>query len=266
MDLANRPKEASWERTSPGLLDDLGSEVPLPHPPRRVVSLVPSLTEAIAVTLPDLLVGATDWCVAPTGLDVARVRGTKNPDCALIARLRPDLVVANQEENRRLDVERLRVAGIPVWVTRIDSVADALASLTRLFRRALQMPEVGWLNEAREVWAKPSRPSGRVAVPVWRDPWIWVGAGTYPNDVLRLLGLTNVVDEMRYPHLKVSHALRRRPRFVLLPDEPYPFTDADGPEVLEPTPSRRVPGRSLFWYGPAMVQARARLEAALSLA
>ena len=266
--VTSRLEEAGRQFTSPGpgLLDDLGSEVPLPRPPRRVVSLVPSLTEAIAVTLPGLLVGATDWCVAPTGLDVVRVRGTKNPDCALIAQLRPDLVVANQEENRRLDVERLRAAGVPVWVTRIDSVADALASLTRLFRKAFQMPEVGWLNEAREVWTRPSRPSGRVAVPVWRDPWIWVGAGTYPNDVLRLLGLTNVVDEMRYPHLEVSDALRRRPRFVLLPDEPYPFTDADGPEALGPTLFRRVPGRSLFWYGPAMVQARAQLEAALSRA
>ena len=84
--------------------DDLGHPVDLPHPPRRVVSLVPSLTEALAVTVPDRLVGATDWCTHPAGLDVPRVRGTKNPDRTAIAALAPDLVVANQEENRELDV------------------------------------------------------------------------------------------------------------------------------------------------------------------
>ena len=91
--------------------DDRGTLVELPRPPRRVVSLVPSLTEALAVTVPDRLVGATDWCTHPADLDVARVRGTKNPDRAAIAALAPDLVIANQEENRQLDVQRLRAAG-----------------------------------------------------------------------------------------------------------------------------------------------------------
>ena len=89
------------------------------------MSLVPSLTEALAVTVPDRLVGATDWCTHPADLDVPRVRGTKNPDHATIGRLRPDLVVANQEENRRIDVDRLRDAGIPVWVTQVESVDQA---------------------------------------------------------------------------------------------------------------------------------------------
>src|SRR3954451_13929778 len=101
-------------------IDDLGGPVRLERPPRRLVSLVPSLTEALAVTVPDRLVGATDWCTHPADLDVQRVRGTKNPDRAAIVALRPDLVVANREENRRLDVERLRAAGLPVWVTVIE--------------------------------------------------------------------------------------------------------------------------------------------------
>ena len=77
------------------------------------MSLVPSLTESIADTVPDLLVGATDWCTHPPDLDVTRVRGTKNPDVAAILGLRPDLVLANREENRELDVRRLRQAGVP---------------------------------------------------------------------------------------------------------------------------------------------------------
>ena len=93
------------------LADDLGHRMVLPRRPQRLVSLVPSLTEALAATVPERLVGATDWCTHPADLSVARVRGTKNPDRAAIAALAPDLVVANQEENRRTDVERLRAAG-----------------------------------------------------------------------------------------------------------------------------------------------------------
>ena len=88
---------------------------------------MPSLTEALAVTVPDRLVGATDWCTHPAGLDVARVRGTKNPDRAAIAALAPDLVIANQEENRAAGrAAAARRAGVPVWVTVIESLDQAL--------------------------------------------------------------------------------------------------------------------------------------------
>ena len=84
---------------------------------RRVVSLVPSLAEALAATAPERLIGATDWCSHPPGLEVARVRGTKNPDVERIVSLAPDLVVANEEENREADLAALRSAGLEVLVT-----------------------------------------------------------------------------------------------------------------------------------------------------
>src|SRR3977135_4137952 len=115
--------------------DDLGTPVELAAPARRVVSLVPSLTEAVARSAPGLLVGATDWCTHPAGLSVTRVRGTKNPERAAIIALAPDLVIANKEENRELDVTRLREAGLAVWVTVIESVPQALASMRRLRSR-----------------------------------------------------------------------------------------------------------------------------------
>lgn len=242
--------------------DDLDTEVGLDRPPRRVVSLVPSLTEAIAATAPELLVGATEWCTHPAGLDVPRVRGTKNPDLAAIRALTPDLVVSNQEENRKLDVERLRASGVAVWVTRIDTVEEALTSLGRLFGEALGLGRPGWLDAAAATWARPAAiPVRRVAVAIWRDPWMWVGPRTYAHDVLLRLGLVNAVTEPRYPHAEPD-AVAAGADLVLLPDEPYPFTDADGPEAL-PLPSRLISGRALSWYGPAMVDARAELEAAL---
>ena len=112
--------------------DDLGTPVELNGPARRVVSLVPSLTEAVARSAPGLLVGATDWCTHPADLAVTRVRGTKNPERAAIIALAPDLVIANREENRKLDVDRLRDAGLAVWVTVIESVPEAMTSMRRL--------------------------------------------------------------------------------------------------------------------------------------
>src|SRR3954464_4482310 len=97
--------------------DDIGLGVSAPGPVRRVVSLVPSLTEAVAATAPGLLVGATDWCTHPADLDVVRIRGTKNPDVDRIVGLAPDLVVANAEENRAPDLDALRGAGVAVYVT-----------------------------------------------------------------------------------------------------------------------------------------------------
>ena len=128
--------------------DDLGHSVSVRLPARRVVSLVPSLTESVAVTRPDALAGATIWCTHPGDLDVPRVRGTKNPDLAAIAALEPDIVLANQEENRRVDVERLRAAGVTVWVTVIRTLDEAIASLRRMFAAGLGWEEPSWLGAA----------------------------------------------------------------------------------------------------------------------
>ena len=240
--------------------DDLGADVPLQAPAMRVVSLVPSLTEALAATAPDRLVGATDWCTHPADLEVARVRGTKNPDLAAIAELEPDLVVVNQEENRELDVRRLRDAGVAVWVTRIETVEESIASMSRLLREALGLPDPTWLLDARARWSTPAAPRLRVAVPIWRDPWMVVGSRTYTHDLLALAGLTNVLADRdgRYPTVSPDDIDRAGPDVVLLPDEPYVFTADDGPEALR-TPTRLVSGRLLTWYGPAMVEAHAVL-------
>lgn len=242
--------------------DDLGYDIPLPHPPRRIVSLVPSITEALASDVPDRLAGATEWCTHPADLDVTRVRGTKNPDLAAIRALAPDLVVANKEENRALDVRRLREAGVPVWVTDIETVPQALTSLTRLYDEGLALDAPGWLREATAAWSGPlPEVRGRVAVPVWRDPWLVVGPRTYTGDLLRRLGWANAFDEGsdRYPTVELAAIDRADVDLVLLPDEPYVFTAEDGPEAFTRVPTRLVSGRLLTWYGPAMVEAHRAL-------
>ncbi|CUR58757.1 Metal binding protein [metagenome] len=226
--------------------------------PSRVVSLVPSLTESIAVSAPELLVGATDWCSHPADLDVARVRGTKNPDLAAIRALRPDLVIANKEENRELDVRRLRDAGVRVLVTVIETVPDALTALDRLFTETLGRPAPVWLAEATALWSRPvPEPALRVAVPIWRDPWMVVGRSTFTGDLLRHVGIANVYAEHadRYPTLDLAAIDGAGADLVLLPDEPYVFTADDGPSAFATTPTRLVSGRLLTWYGPSLVEA-----------
>lgn len=242
--------------------DDLGHPVTLDTPARRVVSLVPSLTEAIAATRPEALVGATDWCTHPVDLDVARVRGTKNPDRRAIAALNPDIVIANREENRELDITRLREAGITVWVTVIETLDEAFASMRRMFAEALGWDIPQWLIDAEQVWAEPAGPDGRrAAIPIWRDPWMVVGSRTFTGDVITRLGLVNAYADSpdRYPHVEVDEI---NADLVLLPDEPYVFTADDGPEAFATTPTVLVSGRALTWYGPSLVTARAELEVA----
>ena len=187
--------------------DDLGHELRAQMPVQRVVSLVPSLTESIASTRPSALIAATEWCTHPVDLDVPRIRGTKNPDCRAIADLSPDLVIANMEENRAIDVTRLRDAGVPVWVTRIETVDQALVSLRRMFEEGLGWSSPHWLDEAAAAWATPIEPlNATVAVLIWRHPWMAVGSGTFTNDVLTRLGLTNAFADRaeRYPAVSID--------------------------------------------------------------
>jgi ABC-type Fe3+-hydroxamate transport system substrate-binding protein len=251
----------------PALHDDLGRPLTLERPPTRLVSLVPSLTEALAVTVPELLVGATDYCTHTGAVEPARVRGTKNPDHAAIARLRPDLVVANREENRRVDVERLEAAGIPVWVTGIDALDEAFDALRRLFGEVLGVGVPPWLTDAETEWSRPPElPRARTLVPIWRDPWMVVGAATFAGDVVRHLGLANVLEGApeRYPKRSLEGLRALGPDLVLLPDEPYAFGDADGPEAFPGVEAVLVSGRDLTWYGPSLVTARRDLEARIA--
>jgi len=245
-------------------VDDLGEPVVLDRP-ARVVSLVPSITEAVAVSVPGVLAGATDYCTHPSSLDVQRVGGSKYPDVDRVLALHPDLVIANSEENRAEDVDRLRANGIQVWVTEApQTVPMALKSLRRLFATAWEL-EPGWLTRAEDLWrhAKPAQLTA--VVPVWRRPWIVAGRATFATDVLRRLGIENVYasHEERYPRPSLEELNARRPDLVILPDEPYAFTHSDGPESFPGLPYALVNGRHLTWYGPSLVEARASLERAL---
>ena len=208
-----------------------------------------------------MLVGATDWCTHPADLAVARVGGTKWPDLQRVRALRPDLVIANAEENRPEDVAALRDAGIRVWVNRPATVDQALASLGELCA-LLGAPDPPWLVAARAAWADPpALPPVRAVVPIWRRPWMVLGRDTFAGDVLARLGVRNVFAGAadRYPKLAPGDLATVEADLVVLPDEPYAFAPDDGPEAWPQARPAFVSGRHLTWYGPSLTEAPALL-------
>ncbi|MGH3795720.1 MAG: helical backbone metal receptor [Pseudonocardiaceae bacterium] len=251
-----------------GAVDDLGTPLPSEWQCTRIVSLVPSLSETVEVTAPGRLVGATDYCTHPPSLDVPRVGGSKYPDLERVLALRPDLVLANAEENRPADMAALRAAGLLVWVTAPGTVDAALGSLRRLLTDALGLAEPEWLPEVAAVWAQPEPTWATAVVPVWRRPWVVLGRDTFAGDVLRHLGVRNIYSDHpeRYPRPPLGELQAHTVDLVVLPDEPYAFTAADGPEAFPGTPCALISGRHLTWYGPSLRAARALLTAQLTQA
>ncbi|MGI8721469.1 MAG: helical backbone metal receptor [Geodermatophilaceae bacterium] len=250
-----------------GPVDDQGRSMP-GRDPRRVVCLVPSLTESIAATHRHLLVGVTDWCTHPADLDLPRVGGTKWPNLDAIRALGPDLVVANAEENRPSDISALRDSGIAVWVTAPATVAQALDSLGALLQ-ALTGGEPEWLSRTCRLWQQPvaAVPHRRAVIPIWRRPWMVLGHGTFAGDVLRILGVDNVFADHseRYPRIELGDERVRAADLVILPDEPYQFTADDGPEAFPDKQIALVSGRHLTWYGPSLLEAGEVLRAQLAV-
>ena len=131
---------ASWLQFT----DDIGLRVELEHPPKRVVSLVPSWTQTLfALDAGEMLVAATRFCVEPAEAlaTIPKIGGTKNPNLREIAKLKPDLVIANAEENRREDIERLREQGVAVLTTYPRTVPGAVESILRMGRALDREPQ-----------------------------------------------------------------------------------------------------------------------------
>lgn len=238
--------------------------------PQRIVSLVPSDSYTLArLGVAERLVGRTEYCIAPAEIaSVETVGGTKNADTQRIIALAPDLVVANQEENRKVDIERLEAAGVPVLLSFPKTVAEGLAHAERL---AALFPSIDndftWAHEAlsRRIPADP----WPTFVPIWMDPLMTIHGDTFISDALRLAGGHNVFADRagdrldtRYPRISLDEVTARRPRLILLPDEPHEFSEADA-EVFRALPVsatvRFCDGKDLMWYGLRSIEGLTRI-------
>ena len=285
------------------LSDDLGRAIRIPHPPRRVVSLVPSDTLSVArLGAGERLVGRTDYCVEPAELAarVPSVGGTKNPRVEQILELLPDLVLANQEENTRGDIERLEKAGVTVLVSFPRRVSTGIAHLSRLARalhveqgeeaRGLVRAGYAMLQQAER--ERALRVPLRAFAPIWMAPLMTIHADTFISDALYLAGAENVFGDRRryyplaadlggaaplsvervagrdtrYPRVTLAEVAARAPDIVLLPDEPHPFSDTDI-EVFRvaglPASGAivRCAGKDLCWAGAQSIEGLPRLRA-----
>lgn len=277
--------------------DDRNRVISMSAPPKRVVSLVPSDTlNVCAVGAAGALVGRTDFCdLAHTdfGDVVARVPsvgGTKNPRVDDVIDLAPDLVIANQEENTRADLEKLAQRGVRVLVAFPKRVAEGLAHLARLARvfgvendpHVKDLVRGGYDALRRAEDARASRAPVRTFCPIWMDPLMTIHGATFISDMLDLCGAQNVFADrerryplaadvgaakplppekiegrdVRYPRVSLDEVVRRAPELVLLPNEPHPFSEADAEVFRRALPNARVAfidGKNLCWYGAQSV-------------
>ncbi len=236
----------------------------------RIVSLVPSLSEAlVALGLGLRLVGVTKYCVHPAGAFDAlpKLGGTKDADVERIRAMRPDLVIANREENTERVVRKLAACEIDVWVTYPRTVGEGAALLAELAelgasddaraRVVEPVREAVARAEAKRAAAasEPASPDPRPAVfcPIWRDPWMTIARDTYVHDMIELCGGRNLAADgladtpstppapgvaaaarakRRYPIVALEAVLAAGPDVILLPDEPYAFDAGDRAALL----------------------------------
>nr|BCX00147.1 MAG: iron ABC transporter [Bacteroidota bacterium] len=243
--------------------DALGRTISLPAPPERIVSLVPSLTETLfALGLEARIVGVTRFCERPPQARLKPiVGGTKNPNVERILSLKPDLVIANQEENRQEDILALE-GRLPVYVTAIRTIPEALqtiealGALTDTAERAQSL-----IEDIQQAWlALPtSPPLGRALYLIWRRPYMSVGRDTFTHAMLEAAGWENVcADQTRYPVLEPETMQSLQPDFVLLASEPYRFKPEHRAEIQALLPRARilhVDGAMFSWYGVRMREA-----------
>lgn len=270
--------------------DDLGRSLLFIHPPKRVVSLVPSDTySVVALGAGDRLVGRTTWCEHGEG--VPTVGGTKDIDVDAILALAPHLVIANQEENTRRPLEQL-AEKVPVLVSlprRVDQGIGHLARLARILGVEKEPAARDLIRRGYEL-PKPPAAGPRAFIPIWMDPLMTLNADTFGSDVLARVGIENVFGDrlrmyplaadlgktapqdsagrdVRYPRVSTSEIQTRGADLVILPDEPHAFSADDEAVLQEALPNARVvrvSGKDLFWYGAWTIEALPRLVAQLS--
>lgn len=250
-------------------LDEISRTVFLPAVPRRIICLVPSITETLfALGVGDYVVGVTDYCTHPPDEVVRRqkVGGTKDPHIETIMQLAPDLVIVNDEENRREDFSLLTDQGLPVYVTAPRTVADGIAMIERLGPvLGCQTASEKMVRRLRTIYEEvvaqlATGPRLRVFCPIWRKPWMAFNADTYADDMLWCCGAENVVrtNAERYFSTTLEEIAALQPDVVVLPSEPYPFTNKHFVHLKElaETPAGRgghfycIDGMALCWYGP----------------
>jgi ABC-type Fe3+-hydroxamate transport system substrate-binding protein len=247
--------------------DQLGHEITINYPPKRIISLVPSQTELLFdLGLDKEVVGLTKFCIHPIEKFATRTKigGTKKLNIEKIRALQPDLIIGNKEENQQEQIEELMVE-FPVWMSDIATLEDAKQSIQQIGELVDRAPEAAYLNHLitqgftdLQTLAAQNGLSKTVAYLIWKNPYMAAGKDTYINDILTLNGLSNILKETRYPKIEIEELIKMQPDLVFLSSEPYPFKQEHLEELKSQLPDATVmlvDGEMFSWYGSRLVKA-----------
>lgn len=238
-------------------------------PYKRIISLVPSLTELlINLGLEDQLIGRTRFCIHPkkSVKNIEIFGGTKNPNIEKIIGFEPDLIIANKEENRKEDISALEKHA-DILLTEINTVEDALFEIDRIGLKTGTTKQAEKLITRinRVLQQKPETKAIQTAYFIWKDPWMTVGSDTYIHDVMKKYGLINIYgDQLRYPTTTLEELSNLSPELILLSSEPYPFKEKQINEIKTHYPNSRIElvnGEWFSWYGSRMASSFESLNA-----
>ncbi len=241
--------------------DQMGYKLTLKDTPRRIVSLVPSITELLFdMGLENEIVGITRYCVYPKDKvgGKPRIGGTKLFDYGQINLLKPDLIIASKEENYPEGIHWLKQR-YPVWMSDVNTLEDAL-EMIRTMGRMLNRYNVaeqmaGLINRAMEKLS--FTPQIKTAYLIWKNPFMVAGGATFINDMLEKCGFRNLFRERpRYPVITIEEL--KGAELIILPSEPYPFGADDRESIKMVYPGKRierVDGTCFSWYGSRLLRA-----------
>lgn len=238
--------------------DQMGRVLELEHTPRRLLSLVPSITEYLYDLVPaSHVVGTTSFCVHPAEkvASSTRIGGTKNVKIDRVRSLQPDLIIGSKEENVREQVEEL-AKDFPVWMTDVKDVKGALEMMEQLGDVLDNKSAAASItHEIAGGMKKLPKVKKRVLYLIWRKPYMAAGNDTFIHDILLHLQMDPVLQSPRYPALKPDDLQALQPELILLSSEPYPFSEKHIPELKEICPNadiRLTDGEMYSWYGSRM--------------
>jgi ABC-type Fe3+-hydroxamate transport system substrate-binding protein len=184
------------------------------------------------------------------------VGGTKKLDIVKIEALRPDLVIANKEENTREDIEQIR-AFCPVWtsdISTVDEALDMISKVSELVGREARGQQI--IQEIRNSFDDMPKLDKKAAYFIWKNPYMVAGGATYISSLMEASGLSNVFCDLdRYPEVSLAQILAAKPELLLLSSEPYPFKLKDLEALHQVLPRVKiilVDGEIFSWYGSRM--------------
>lgn len=247
--------------------DQLGRNITINYPPKRIVSIVPSQTELLFdLGLDEEVVGITKFCIHPIEKFAAKTKigGTKKLLIEKIRDLKPDLIIGNKEENLQSEVELL-MDEFPVWMSDIANLEDAVKAIDEIGALVDRQPEAAYLNHLinagftdLQTLALTKGIDKTFAYLIWKNPYMVAGKDTFIDDIARKIGLTNIIKQGRYPEIVLSDLVALSPQLVFLSSEPYPFKQKHVEEIEVLLPNAKVmlvDGEMFSWYGSRLVKA-----------